>query len=123
MDQPAKRATVIFKIAPAIAWADAALAGRYLGSEADRRDGFIHLSAAHQVAETAAKHFAGEADLLLIAVDAAMLGPALKWEPSRGGDLFPHLYGPLPTAAALWTRALPLGDDGIPSVPKDLERC
>ncbi len=123
MDEPADKAAVIFKIATANAWRDAGRTGWYLGSDADRRDGFIHLSAAHQVAETAAKHFAGETDLLLIAIDAARIGPGLKWEPSRGGDLFPHLYGPLSTSAALWTVALPLGQDGIPSVPKDLERC
>src|SRR5262249_2830380 len=71
----------------------------------------IHFSSATQVRETAARYFAGAKDLMLIAVDADALGDALKWEPSRGGDLFPHLYGELPLAAVLWARPLPLGID------------
>ena len=86
--------------------------GAFLGSEADARDGFIHFSTAAQVAETAAKHFAEESDLLLVAVDADALGPSLKWEPSRGGDLFPHLYAPLPLTAVRWARPLPRAADG-----------
>ena len=81
------------------------------GAPVDLRDGFIHLSTADQVRETAAKHFAGAADLMLIAVDAAAVERALKWEVSRDGDLFPHLYGPLPVSAVLWVRSLPLGSD------------
>jgi uncharacterized protein (DUF952 family) len=112
-----------FKIAGAGAWSEACRAGAYHGSPVDRRDGFIHLSARHQVEETAAKHFRGETGLVLIAFDTAALGPDLRWEPSRGGDLFPHFYGPLPTAAALWTLPLPLGEDGIPRLPEDIDRC
>lgn len=93
-------------------WRAAEAAGRYDGSADDRRDGFIHFSDAAQLAESVARHRAGQDRLLLIAVEAAALGAALKWEPSRGGALFPHLYGALPTDAALWVRALPLGADG-----------
>ena len=78
----------------------------------DRRDGFIHFSNAAQVAETAAKHFAGQGDLLLVCVDAKRLGDRLKWEPSRGGALFPHLYGDLDLAAVTRVEPLPLGPDG-----------
>jgi uncharacterized protein (DUF952 family) len=116
-------AHTIFKIASESAWAEACRAGHFEGSAADRRDGFIHLSTGEQLTGTAAKHFPGVKDLLLVAFDAATLGEALKWEPSRGGDLFPHLYGSLPTAAALWTRLLPLGQDGFPQLPPDLDRC
>ena len=83
----------LYKICPAALWREAERAGAFRGSAVDLRDGFIHFSTAAQVAETAAKHFAGQSDLLLIGVDSAPLGAALKWEPSRGGALFPHLYG------------------------------
>ena len=91
--------TTIYKICTADEWRDAERAGAYRGSAVDRRDGFIHFSTAEQAAETAAKWFAGQHDLVLVAVDAAALGDRLKWEPSRGGALFPHLYGELPLAA------------------------
>ena len=81
------------------------------------RDGFIHFSTAAQVGETAARHFAGAADLVLVAVDAQALDGALKWEVSRGGDLFPHLYGVLPLAAVRWAKPLPLGAGRAPPVP------
>ena len=84
----------------------------------DIADGFIHFSTAAQVHETARKHFAGVPDLLLAAVPADALGTALKWEPSRGGDLFPHLYGPLPVNLAVWVKPMPIGIDGIPIVPE-----
>jgi uncharacterized protein (DUF952 family) len=77
----------------------------------DLADSFIHFSSADQVAETAAKHFAGQHDLVLVAVDADVIGPSLKWEPSPGGALFPHLYGTLPLAAVRWVKPLPLGPD------------
>ncbi|MEJ8572541.1 DUF952 domain-containing protein [Microbaculum marinum] len=89
----------VFKICGREEWAAASVAGEYLGNADDARDGFIHLSAADQVAGTLEKHYAGRTDLLLVAVDAEALGTALKWEPSRGGALFPHLYGPLPLAS------------------------
>jgi uncharacterized protein (DUF952 family) len=103
---------LIYKIAPAALWRAAEKDGVFRGSAHDRRDGFIHFSTAEQAAETAAKHFAGQDDLLLIAVDAAALGDALKWEPSRGGALFPHLYGELALTAVRRITALPLGRDG-----------
>jgi uncharacterized protein (DUF952 family) len=102
-------ATTIYKICPNVLWDEAERAGVFRGAPVDARDGFIHFSSAAQVRETVATYFAGAKDLMLIAVDADALGDALKWEPSRGGDLFPHLYGELPLAAVLWARPLPLG--------------
>src|SRR6476646_12079863 len=103
---------ILYKICPATLWQEAKRAGVFRGSEADRRDNFIHFSTAAQLAETAAKHFAGQSDLLLVGVDAARLGEALRWEPSRGGALFPHLYGPLELTAVTRIEPLPLGPDG-----------
>ncbi len=103
---------LLYKIAPASLWRQAEQEGVFRGSEHDKRDGFIHFSTPAQAAETAARHFAGQDDLLLIAVDAAALGDALKWEPSRGGALFPHLYGELALNAVHRIIALPLGSDG-----------
>jgi uncharacterized protein (DUF952 family) len=99
----------IYKICGRALWQAAQAAGTFAGTPVDARDGFIHFSAAGQLAATAAKHFAGATDLVLIAVDADALGPALKWETSRGGELFPHLYGALSLAAVLW--AQPLAED------------
>lgn len=107
----------VFKIVPAGLWQAAERAGVFTGSEVDSRDGFIHFSTAAQAAETAAKHFAGQSDLLLVAVGADRLGPALKWEPSRGGALFPHLYGPLTLDHVTWVVPLPLGMDGTHRFP------
>ena len=105
-------ATIIFKICPAALWADAERSGLFRGSAVDLADGFIHFSAAGQVVETAEKHFAGQRDLVLVAVDAAKVGNALKWETSRGGAPFPHLYAPLPLSAVLRVTPLRLGADG-----------
>ena len=105
-------ATIIYKICPAALWRDAERAGAFGGSPADLRDGFIHFSTAAQLAETAEKHFAGERDLVLVAVDAEILGEALKWEPSRGGALFPHLYGALPLGAVRRVDPVRLGPGG-----------
>ncbi len=91
----------IYKIMPAADWAAAKAAGAYTGSADDVRDGFIHFSTREQVAGTLARHFAGQQDLVLVTVDPATLGAALVWEPSRGGALFPHLYGVLPVSAAV----------------------
>jgi uncharacterized protein (DUF952 family) len=102
----------IYKICSAELWEEAQRAGLFRGAPLDEREGFIHLSTAAQVAETAAQHFAGATGQMLVAVDAAVLGEALKWEPSRGGDLFPHLYGALGLDAVLWAVPLPLGADG-----------
>lgn len=102
----------IYKLVDGAEWEQARQAGAYDGSAIDRADGYIHLSAAAQLAETARRHYAGRKGLMLIAVDAAALGGALRWEPSRGGDLFPHLYGPLPLSAAVSARALAVREDG-----------
>ena len=83
---------MIYKIVPARLWRDAVEKGSFAGSPVDVADGFIHFSTASQVRETAAKHFAGVPDLVIVAVLSADLGAQLRWEPSRGGDLFPHLY-------------------------------
>ena len=107
----------IYKICPAALWRDAERAGIFRGSAIDVSDGFIHFSAATQVEETAARHFAGERDLLLLRVDPAKLGAALKWEPSRGGALFPHLYGHLDLDAVIRVEPLPLGPDGRHRIP------
>jgi uncharacterized protein (DUF952 family) len=102
----------IYKILPREMWEAAVAAGFFHGSAVDVADGFIHFSTKAQVHDTAAKHFSGVRDLLLVAVPIAALTDAIRWEPSRGGDLFPHLYGPLPVAAASWVKPLPLGADG-----------
>lgn len=104
--------TLIYKICPRSLWLEAERDGLFRGAPVDRVDGYIHFSTAAQVRETAAKHFAGQSHLVLIAVEAAALGPALKWEPSRGGALFPHLYGALPLDAVRRVEELPLGRDG-----------
>ena len=103
---------LVFKIVGAAEWRAAEVAGAFVGSEVDRADGFIHFSSAAQAPETAEKWFKGRKDLILVAIDAVALGVKLKWEPSRGGDLFPHLFGPLPMSAVVWSRPLSLGDDG-----------
>lgn len=100
---------LVYKIVPAALWRDAEVAGSFAGSPVDVRDGFIHFSTASQARVTAAKHFAGARDLLVVAVSIAALD--LRWETSRGGDRFPHLYAPLPLTAVQWVRDLPLGDD------------
>ncbi|OLP58268.1 dihydroorotate dehydrogenase [Xaviernesmea oryzae] len=103
---------VIYKIVPRALWQEARASGRFEGAPVDLADGFIHFSTADQAVETAMRHFSGQRDLLLVAVDAEALGTALVFEPSRGGALFPHLYGLLPLSAVLWEAELPLGEDG-----------
>jgi len=98
---------VIYKLLPAEEWAAAGVRGHYDGSTVDQRDGFIHLSGREQVVETAARHFAGATSLVLLAVDPGRLGADLRWEESRGGALFPHLYGQLPVGAVVAADALP----------------
>jgi len=109
---------MIYKICQRALWHAAQQDGLLRGTPVDDRDGFIHFSTAAQLAETAAKHFAGATDLILIAVDGDVLGSALKWEPSRGGDLFPHLYAPLPRSAVRWARPLETAGDGRHVVPE-----
>ncbi|MBP0616341.1 DUF952 domain-containing protein [Jiella mangrovi] len=102
----------IYKILPRALWEEARASGRLDGAPVDHADGFIHFSTSAQVRETAARHFAGQDDLLLLAVDPAPLGDRLKYEQSRGGALFPHLYASLPVEAVLWVEELPIGPDG-----------
>jgi uncharacterized protein (DUF952 family) len=110
--------TTIYKICTASEWHEAEHAGAYRGSAVDRKDGFIHFSTAEQAAETASKWFAGQRDLVLVAVDGDTLGARLKWEPSRGGALFPHLYGDLQLSAVLRVDPLPLDAHGRHVFPK-----
>ncbi len=110
--------TTIYKICDQQSWRAALAAGQYRGSAVDAHDGFIHFSTAEQLAETAAKHFARQTDLVLIAVDGDALGGALKWEPSRGGALFPHLYAALPVTAVCWSRPLPDETEGRRLMPE-----
>ncbi|WP_027062218.1 DUF952 domain-containing protein [Mesorhizobium loti] len=107
----------IYKITPQALWREAEANGRFTGAPIDIADGFIHFSTAAQARETAAKHFAGQSDLLLVAIDGASLGPALKYEVSRGGALFPHLYGVLELKDVVWVKSLPLGADGVHQFP------
>jgi len=101
-------AATIYKICREEEWREAERRGAFEGSAVDLADGYIHFSTAGQAAETARRHFAGQDGLVLVAVDCAALGDALNWEPSRGGELFPHLYGPLTLAAVRSVRPLPL---------------
>jgi len=117
------RAQSIYHMCRCAEWRAAAAEGVYRGSSQDVADGFIHFSTADQLRASAAKHRAGQRDLVLLTVDARALGQALKWEPARGDDLFPHLHGPLPVAAVISVDALPLGPNGghlfPPGVPPE----
>jgi uncharacterized protein (DUF952 family) len=98
---------VIYKLLSTVDWARAEAAGRYDGSEVDRRDGFVHFSGPDQVVETARRHFADQVGLTLLTVDPERVGGELRWEASRGGELFPHLYGPMPVDAVVAARPVP----------------
>ncbi|MGI9484125.1 MAG: DUF952 domain-containing protein [Hyphomicrobiales bacterium] len=100
----------IYKICNSAQWEEARTRGQFTGAAVDIEDGFIHFSTSSQVAKTAAKHFAGREGLVLLSVDAGQLGEELRWEPSRGGDLFPHLYAPLPVSAVTEVHELPWVD-------------
>jgi len=131
-------AGTIYKLMTRAEWEAAQEEGCFFGSAHDTRDGFIHFSTAAQLAETARKHFPGVSNLALLAVDVAILNEhltphpvplpkgqgegcnPLRWEPSRGGDFFPHLYAPLPVAAVKSVTTVPLGPDGTPILPSDL---
>jgi uncharacterized protein (DUF952 family) len=108
--------TLIYKILPRTDWDAALAAGRFDGSPVDLEDGYIHFSTAAQAQETAAKHFRGQPGLVVAAFEAEALGAALRWEPSRGGQLFPHLYGPLDPGLAKSVTGAPLGADGAPDL-------
>ena len=107
-----KAAELVYKIESADVWAEAQALGVYAGSALDRTDGFIHFSTAAQVEATLRKWFAGRRALVLAAIDTATLGDKLRYEPARGGDLFPHLYATLPMAAVRWTRPIKERADG-----------
>lgn len=111
---------IIYKIVSTHEWALAEAEGHFIGSPVDIDDGYIHFSTASQAAETARRHFAGRRNLLLVGIDSGTLGEALKWEPSRGGDLFPHLYGvlDLATVANIWP--LLLDENGMHVLPDEL---
>lgn len=114
---------LIYKIVPEKLWREAETSGSFAGAPVDLADGFIHFSTAEQLRETARKHFANRNDLLLVAIDPAKLGDALddlRYECSRGGALFPHLYVPLPVNAVAWARRLPIGTDGQHVFPEEL---
>jgi len=113
--------TTVYKIVAADLWQAAEDSGVFTGAGIDLSDGFIHLSTGAQARRTAALYFKDERDLVFVAVDGARLGDALKYEPSRDGDLFPHLYGPLPLAAVLSVRPLPVGRDGNHIFPEDVD--
>jgi uncharacterized protein (DUF952 family) len=104
----------IYKILPRAEWEAAEASGRFEGSGVDLADGYIHFSTAAQAQETARRHFAGRAGLVVLEIEADDLGAGLRWEPSRGGDLFPHLYGPLETRLVRAVTEAPLGADGVP---------
>ncbi|KAA0699422.1 DUF952 domain-containing protein [Neorhizobium sp. P12A] len=109
---------VVYKIVPDALWQEARQSGVFKGASIDLTDGFIHLSTAVQAKETAARYFSGQSGLLLVAMDAASLGDRLVFEPSRGGDLFPHLYGELPLTSVLWEKPLLIGADGAHVFPE-----
>jgi len=114
---------LIYTMVRAADWRAAEAAGAYHGSADDRRDGFLHFSAAAQLRASAAKHRAGEADLLLVVADTAALGDALRWEAAAGGSrpgLFPHVYGALPLSAVRAAIPLPLGADGLHRFPPEI---
>ena len=112
--------SLIYKICPEALWREAEAAGRFAGAPVDIADGYIHFSTGSQARETAARHFAGQRDLLLIAVEARRLGEALRQEPSRGGQLFPHLYGELALDCVRWVQPLPQAVDGGHVFPDDV---
>lgn len=106
--------TLIYKILARAEWEAAVRAGRYDGSAVDVADGFIHFSSAAQASETARKYFLGQPDLVVLELESGDLGPGLKWEPARGGQLFAHLYGAFDTALVRKVRAAPLDERGVP---------
>ncbi|PLR27787.1 DUF952 domain-containing protein [Caulobacter zeae] len=108
--------TLVYKILPKTLWDEAKAAGQFTGAPIDHADGYIHLSAADQAQETAALYFKGQEDLLLVGFDADALGPELKWEASRGGALFPHLFRSLDPSEAISEKPLALDADGVPQL-------
>lgn len=121
MSTPFAKPEFIYKIATASAYAPARLSGSFAGMPIDAADGYMHFSTAAQLAETLRLHFKGQSDLVLVAVRTADLGTGLVWEPSRGGELFPHLYGgPLNLAAVAWDRPISVDTSGECVLPEDV---
>ena len=112
--------SLVFKVLRCAEWTAAQATGVFTGSPADARDGFIHLSAAHQVRGVCERHFAGEDDLVLLTIEADRLGPALKWETSHKGEAYPHLYGTLPLALVRAVAEIPRGRDGRLKFPHEI---
>jgi len=112
--EAAREMTKVYKILSSVEWAAAVAVGAFEGSALDLRDGYIHLSTAEQAAETARLHFRGQSNLVLLTLDAERLHAGIKWEPSRGGQLFPHFYGVLKVKDVETVRDLPLNGDGWP---------
>lgn len=108
--------SLVYKILSRSEWDAAKAAGRFEGSAVDHADGFIHFSTAAQAQETARRHFAGQGDLVVLTVEGDDLGPGLKYEPSRGGDFFPHLYGPLDVGLVRAVTDAALDADGVPQL-------
>ncbi len=106
----------VYKIVSRSVWAEAVARGRFDGAAIDLQGGYIHLSTKDQAQQTATLHFRGQIDLVLVALSADALGGALQWEPSRGGQLFPHLYGPLDPQCALEVCDIPVDAEGIPQL-------
>ncbi len=111
---------LVYKVLRRAEWTAALEAGLFTGSAADAHDGFIHLSAAHQVRGVCARHFTGEDDLVLLTIEADRLGPALKWETSHKGEAYPHLYGTLPLALVRAVAEIRRGDDGRLTFPSEI---
>ncbi len=120
MQSEADTKRLIYKICPEALWRQTEASGSFSGAPIDEQDGFIHFSTAAQLRETAAKHFAGQKDLLLVAVDEALVASMLRYEISRGGDKFPHLYDLLPLTAVVWVKPLPIAEDGSHVFPEGL---
>ena len=112
---------IIYKIVPAELWAEAETAGVFCGAPIDIADGYIHFSTGAQARRTAELYFKGQDTLLLVAIDGGKLGDALKYEASRGGDLFPHLYAPLALDAVLWKQPMSMRDDGLHDFPEGID--
>lgn len=113
----------VFKIVEKSMWLRAISTGQFAGSADDVRDGFIHLSRASQIAGTLTKHFSNTPDLLLVAFNPESLGAKLRFETSRGGELFPHFYGPLPTDLALWSQPIATKPDGTHDINQEMLQC
>lgn len=120
MTTPMRNPDFIYKIASAEVFAAAQQSGSFTGMPIDTRDGYIHFSTARQLAETLSLHFRGQRDLVLFAVPTDGLGSTLVWEPSRGGQLFPHVYGSFPMSAVAWSKTVDVEADGTVDLPEDI---